>query len=356
MYQSTLPNPELHRFPVPPELDGADFVDLAGQARGRLNGAAGLIPVERSETLSYGDNDVFLYRADMFPGGNFKFLSATTTAAERMEAGHTDLTFATAGSYGVAMAIALDRYGGRGTAITPANPNREKRLIMEDLGVKVVEHGDNFDQAAEYARQYAREHGAVNVHPFASRSNLAGTGVIGLELARRFPEMTDLVMQFGGGSLFAGAGSVVRELKPEVRLHAVQVAGCSPLVNALREGEARPVEDISSHIMPSFFARLGGVGVGKTHPMTLGVGSRLADSADTVTSSSVLATMYDIQQEHGVLPEFAGAVGAEKARKLARSRDVSGAVIVAVLTGNHADDYKDGYLARKSHRRREEED
>lgn len=355
MYHRTHPNPELHEFPVPPELEGAGFVDLASQARGRIDGAADLIPLERSETLSYRDNDVYLYRADLFPGGNFKFLSAHATAAELMAGGHADFTFATAGSYGVAMAIALARYGGRGTAITPKNPNREKRKIMEDLGVVVVEHGDNFDQADEYAREYAAEHGATNIHPFAARSNLAGTGVIGLELARRFPGMTDLVLQFGGGSLFGGAGSVMRELKPDVRLHAVQVHGCSPFVNALRTGEDEPVEDLSSHIMPSFFARLGGVGVGRTHPMTLGVGSRLADSADTVTSGSVLATMYDIQQEHGVLPEFAGAVGAERARRLARSGEVAGATIVAVLTGNHADDYPDGWLERKSLARRDEE-
>ncbi|HEX5744468.1 MAG TPA: pyridoxal-phosphate dependent enzyme [Candidatus Saccharimonadales bacterium] len=355
MYHRTHPNPELHEFPMPPELEGVDFVDLASRAHDRLAGAADSIPLERSETLSYGDNEVYLYRADRFPGGNFKFVSATNTAAELIEAGHTDFTFATAGSYGIAMAIALKKYGGRGTAITPSNPNQEKREFMEELGVSVKEYGDNFDQADEYARQYAAEHGATNVHPFASRSNLAGTGAIGLELAERFPGMTDLVLQYGGGSLFGGVGSVVKELRPAVRLHAAQVQGCSPFVNALRDGEARPVEDRSSHIMPSWFARLGGVGVGRTHPFTLGVGSRLADSADTVTSGSVLATMYDVQQEHGVLPELAGAVGAEKARKLARSRNVAGATIVAVLTGNHADDYRQGYLARKSGRRREEE-
>ncbi len=355
MYHRTHPNPELHEFPMPPELEGVNFVDLASRAHDRLEGAADTIPLERSETLSYGDNEVYLYRADLFPGGNFKFVSATNTAAELMEAGHTDFTFGTAGSYGIAMAIALKRYGGRGTAITPNDPNQEKREIMEGLGVHVEEHGDNFDQADEYARQYAEERGATNVHPFASRSNLAGTGAIGLELAKRFPKMTDLVLQYGGGSLFGGVGSVIKELKPEVRLHATQVYGCSPFVNALRDGEARPVEDRSSHIMPSWFARLGGVGVGKAHPFTLGVGSRLADSADTVTSSSVLATMYDVQQEHGVLPELAGAVGAEMARKLARSRDVSGATIVAVLTGNHADEYPGDYLARKSNRRQDEE-
>jgi threonine dehydratase len=272
-----------------------------------------------------------------------------------MEAGRTDFTFATAGSYGIAMALALKRYGGKGTAITPIDPNPDKKAIMEDLGVRVEEHGNNFDQAYGYARRYAEEHGAVNVHPFASLSNLAGTGVIGLELSRRLPGMTDLVLQYGGGSLFGGAGSVMDRLRPDVRLHAAQVHGCSPFVNALRTGEARPVQDRSSHIMPSFFARLGGVGVGRTHPMTLGVGSRLADTAEIVDSGSVLATMHDIQQEHGVLPEFAGAVGAERARRIARSREVAGATIVAVLTGNHADHYVDGYLARKSHRRAAEE-
>jgi threonine dehydratase len=218
-----------------------------------------------------------------------------------------------------------------------------------------LEDCNNFDEANEHARQHAEREGVAYLHPFASRANIAGTGILGLELDEQLPEMTHLAVQFGGGSLESGLGSVMKQLRPEVHVAAVQVRGCSPFVDSVMSGEVWEATDLSSHIMPSFFARLGGVGVGKTHPLTLGVGSRAVDSVDTVTSGSVYATMHDVQQELGVLPEFAGAVGLEMARKLARSHFIEGAKIVAVLTGNHADEYKNSYLERKSSGRRQEE-
>lgn len=358
MYHGPDHNPELHRFPLTREMEGVDFVDLSTQAQMRLDGTgARITPLERSDTLSYGSNSVYIKRADHLPGGCFKFLSAMNAVAELLDEGHDDLVFATAGSYGIGAGYAINTYGGNATAFVPNGSNPQKQEIMRELGVEVVELEDcnNFDEANEHARQHAEREGVAYLHPFASRANIAGTGILGLELDEQLPDMTHLAVQFGGGSLESGLGSVVKQLRPDVHVAAVQVFGCSPFVDSVRSGEVREAADLSSHIMPSFFARLGGVGVGRTHPLTLGVGSRAVDSVDTVTSGSVYATMHDVQQEHGVLPEFAGAVGLEMARKLARSRLIEGANIVAVLTGNHADEYRNNYLERKSSRRRQEE-
>lgn len=359
MYHAPDRNPDIHQFPLAPGLEGLDFVDLSTMAQERLQGVGAVVtPLQRSEVLSHGDNDVFIKRADELPGGCFKFLSAMNSVAELRAEGHEDLVVATAGSYGIGVGYAIRAYGGRARAFVPQGSNPEKQEIMRSLGVDVVELEDrhNFDDANDYAQRYAESEGATYMHPFASIGNIAGTGVLGLELDEHAPDMTHLAIQFGGGSLESGLGSVVKSLRPDVHVAAVQVHGCSPFVDSVRSGEVRVAEDISTHIMASWFQRLGGVGVGKTHPLTLGIGSRAADSVDTVPSGSVMATMYDVQQEIGVLPEFAGAVGLEMARKLAHSPRLEGAKIVAVLTGNHADDYRDGYLEGMSRRRRADED
>lgn len=312
--------------------------------------------LERSDTLSHGTNEVFIKRTDLLPGGGFKFLSAMTYVAMLREAGFDgDFVVPTAGTYGVAMGHATVKYGGGATAVTPVGSNAEKQRIMQDMGVEVVEHGDNFDEANQYALGYADRHGARYVHPFASIGNLAGTGVLGLELADDLPDMTHAVSPYGGGSLNGGLGLVLQDLMPEVHLRTVQVRGCAPFVDSIRSGEVREAEDQSSHIMRSYFARLGGVGVGRTHPLTLGVGSRVTDSVDVVRNDYVYATMHDVKDEHGVLPEFAGAVSLEGARRLAREGGLENAVIVAFLTGSHANDYPDGYLAGMSGRRRDDE-
>jgi threonine dehydratase len=336
-------------------LEGADLIASAMEARERLSDLADSTPLEASETLSYGSNRVLVKRADHLPGGCFKFLSAVNAVAGLREEGYEDFYVPTAGSYGIGVGHAVQIHGGRARAVMPEGANPEKRQLMGEMGVEVLEYGDNFDQADAYARQLAEESDGKYLHPFASTRNLAATGVLGLELGEQSPDMTHLALQVGGGSLFGGAGPVIKGLRPDVQLGAFQVTGCSPFVDSLRSGEVREARDVSSHIMPSWFAKLGGVGVGKTHPLTLGVGSRAADFADTVSSADVYATMHDFRQEHGVLPEFAAAVGLEGARKLARSRSLSGATIVAVLTGNHADSYREGYLESMSGRRQKDE-
>lgn len=354
MYRSEL-NPRLHQFPLTSEVEGADLIALASEARERLSDLAEPTPLEPSETLSYGSNQVLVKRADKLPGGCFKFLSAMNAVAGLREAGLEDFYVPTAGSYGIGVGHAVQTYGGRARAVMPVGSNPKKQQLMRELGVEVLEHGDNFDQADGHARRLAEENDGEYLHPFASVRNLAATGLLGEELSEQSPDMTHLVLQVGGGSLFGGAGAVVKELRPDVQIGALQVTGCSPFVDSLRSGEIREAHDVSSHLMPSWFARLGGVGVGRTHPLTLGIGSRTADFADTLSGSDVYATMHDFRHEHDVLPEFAAAVGLEGARRLARSRSLSGSTIVAVLTGNHADSYRDGYLESMSRRRQKDE-
>jgi threonine dehydratase len=349
------PTQELHVFPVAPELEGVDFVDLSRRAQDRFAGKVAVTPLERSETLSYGDNSVFIKRADQLPGGCFKFLSASTAVAELTDEGHEEFAFATAGSYGIAAGHAINTYGGQGTGFVPIGTNKEKQQAMRDLGIDVIEYDGNFDETNEYARQYAEERGIKYLHPYASLANIAGTGILGLELDDQCPGMTYLVSQFGGGSLSGGLGSVIKQLRPDVRFDVVQVAGCSPFVDSVLSGTVQEAVDISTITSKSYFSKLGGVGVGKTDPMTLGISSRIVDSVDTVRIDRVYATMHDVQEDHGVLPEFAAAVSLERARKLARSHDVAGATIVAVLTGACPDEYPVGYLEGMSGRRQQDE-
>ncbi|HEY5442350.1 MAG TPA: pyridoxal-phosphate dependent enzyme, partial [Candidatus Saccharimonadales bacterium] len=234
------------------------------------------------------------------------------------------------------------------------NGSPVKQREMQELGVRVINWGQNFDETPFAAHLYARSQGARFVHPYASMADVAATGILGLEIARRYPETTDVVTQVGGSSLHSGVSSVVSKLLPGTRFTLGQTAGCSPYVDTLLSGEVQTATDIRRGGR-SYFSKLGGVGVGKIHPFTLGIGSQHVDAAHRVYPDHVYATMHDYREEHGVLPEFAAAVGLETARELARTSGVRGARIIAILTGNRAEDYPPSYLESLSDRRREEE-
>lgn len=350
MTNQELTNQTLHRFPLLSETEALDFTALAEAARDRLAHHVGVTTLEYSPVLSHRDNSVYVKRADELDGGNFKSHSAKSAVADLVESGHEDFSLATAGSYGIGVAYAVQLFGGRPIAFVPKDSNRKKQTMMLDMGVDVREYGANFDEALEEARGYAAAHKITLLHPFADVRNFAGTGIIGLELLDQCPDMDYLVTQFGGGSLTCGVGGVVKQQMPDVELVVAQAAACAPFVKAVETGDTEPVPDPMKWGR-SYFNSLGGVGVGKTDPMTLGLGSHLADKTLRIQLNEVYATMYDFQQEHGVLPEAAAAHGLEAARQLARTPGLEGATIVAILTGANPDDYPDGYLAAASRRR-----
>jgi threonine dehydratase len=355
MLNQLSPSQELHEFPLPAELSSIDSIHLlAKQARSRFAGETILTRLEESEVLSYGTNRVLVLRADELPGHCFKYLSAMNSVADLVENGHREFTFATAGSYGIGVGHAINTYGGEATAFVPVGASPAKQSTMRELGVTVEEYGSNVDEALEHASRYAEQQQVKLLHPYASLANLGGTGILGEDIAKKCPDVTDLVLQLGGGSLAGGVAPVVKKYRPGSRITVVQAEGCSPFVDSMRSGEVQESKDVWRR-GGSYFSRLGGVGVGRTDPLTLGVVSRVVDAVGTVRIDHVYATMYDYEQAHGVQPEFAAAVGLSAARDLARTRGVEEATIVAVFTGANPDTYRPNYLERMSSRRHEEE-
>lgn len=352
MTSTQLATPEIHQFPLTPELIDIDMIRLAERARDRFMGELATTDLEYSPVLSYGDNEVYIKRVDKLPGGNFKYLSAMTAVADLLESGHIEFTLATAGSYGMGVGHAVKTYGGIVTAFMPEGSNPSKRVAMEKMGVDVREYGDNFDESLEEARRFAAARDITLLHPFANLSNFAGTGIIGLELLNQVPEMTHFVGPFGGGSLICGTGGVIKQERPDVELVVAQAAACDPFLRSVESGRTEEVVD-PMRFGQSFFKSLGGVGVGKTDPMTLGLGSSLMNKAQRVGIDDVLGTMYDFEQGHGVLPEAAAGHSLEAARQLARTPSLEGATIVTPLTGSNPDEYKEGYLLAMSRRRAE---
>ena len=66
---------------------------------------------------------------------------------------------ATRGNHGQSIAFAAGRHGLRCTIVVPHGNSREKNAAMRALGVELVEHGADFQQAREHAAVLAEERG-----------------------------------------------------------------------------------------------------------------------------------------------------------------------------------------------------
>jgi threonine dehydratase len=203
-------------------------------------------------------------------------------------------------------------------------------------------HGRNFNAAHEYAKTRARELDRTYLHPFANPWTIAGQATIGRELVEQAPDMTTLVLPVGGGSLLAGAASVVRQHLPDVRIVAAQVERCTAYVDSLRMARRQVATDVDT--------RFGGLAVSRTNPLTLALGSRLVDQVIVLDSRLVYETV-DIYKEHeGVLLDETGATGVAATRYLASLATNGDEKFVTVATGANPDPDLKNYAAAVARR------
>jgi threonine dehydratase len=95
--------------------------------------------------------------------------------------------------------------------------------------------------------RYLREHGWRDepyafIHPWTNRDLMIGHGTMGLEIIADCPDVRTVYIPVGGGGLLGGVGSALKALKPDVRLVAVEPAGCPALYASVRAGEPETVE------------------------------------------------------------------------------------------------------------------
>src|SRR5690606_35656426 len=87
-----------------------------------------------------------------------------------------------------------------------------------------IQHGAIFDEAYEYALQMSKDKNLVFIPPFADPHIIAGQGTIGLELLEQLQDVDTIVVSVGGGGLISGIATVVKALKPNIKIVGVQAA------------------------------------------------------------------------------------------------------------------------------------
>jgi threonine dehydratase len=110
------------------------------------------------------------------------------------------------------------------TVVMPRSAPRIKATRCHALGAHVILHGATFEEAEQQARSLAATHGFAFVHPFNDAHVIAGQGTLALEVLFAEPDIDAIVLPVGGGGLLAGVATVVKALRPEVQVIAVEPA------------------------------------------------------------------------------------------------------------------------------------
>jgi threonine dehydratase len=237
------------------------------------------------------------------------------------------LVTVSAGNHAAAVAWAARIAGCSAVVVMPTAAPRSKIEAVRGYGAEIVLHPDRatlFDRL----REVQRERGLTFVHPFDDPVVLAGAGTTGLEIVEDAAELDAIVVAVGGGGLLGGVASAIRQVRPRVRIVAVELEAGPGLAPALAAGKPVPVtrpDTLADGMTPPFVGAL-----------PLEIAREAVDEIVGVSEDEIREGMRLLLTRAKLYVEGAGAaaVAALVARRVALP---AGARVVAIVSGGNVD-------------------
>jgi threonine dehydratase len=273
-------------------------VEQVTAARENIRGIAVRTPLLKLNVEVPGVK-IFLKLENLQPLGSFKIRPALNVLksldADRLRQG---VVTASAGNFGQGLAFAARQYGVPATVVVPDGAAETKVSALNELGAKVLRR--SFDEwwAILTSRCCPGEKGLF-IHPVAEAGVLAGNATVGAEILEDLPDCDAVAVPFGGGGLLCGIGSVMRRLRPAVRMIAVESEAARPAAAALQAG--RPVR------VPHLQSFVDGMGSAEVLAEMWPLLRQTADQAACASFGQIAAAIRILAGRHHVVAEAAGA-------------------------------------------------
>ena len=300
-------------------------------ARENIRGTAIRTPLVKLSAAVPGAN-IYLKLENLQPWGSFKIRPAINVLKTRdaRQLQHGVLT-ASSGNFGQGLAFAAREAGVRATVVVPDGAAQTKVNALIELGAKVIRLPFDEWWTVLAGRSCGGESG-VFIHPVAEQAVLAGNATIGAEILEDLPDCDAVVAPFGGGGLICGTGSVMRRLRPAVRMIVAESEAAQPAAAALRCGRPVRVPHLSS-----FVDGMGSTSVlAEMWPLLRDI----ADQSLCASFAQIADAMRFLAVRHHVIVEAAGAASVAAAT----SGQAGTGNIVCIISGGNIDAAKFGAI------------
>ncbi|HZD74565.1 MAG TPA: pyridoxal-phosphate dependent enzyme [Actinomycetota bacterium] len=306
-------------------MTGAPDLARIDAARDRT---AGIVRRTPTLPLELGGQTLWLKLELLQPIASFKLRgAAAAVTAAPPEATKAGLLTASAGNMAQGAAWMARHLGVPCSVVVPSTAPAAKLRRIAELGADTIPVSFDRWWQTFVDRTYPGMQDRFFVHPFLDTEVMAGNGVIARELAEDLPAGVEaLLVPWGGGGLACGIAAGLRELRPEVRVHAVEVEGAAPLAASLAAGEV-----VSIDYQPSF---VDGIGSKTVFPEMLDLARELLAGSLVVPVAAVAGAVRALAEDARVVAEGAGAAGVAAASLLDASQ------VACVVSGGNIDSAK----------------
>ena len=280
--------------------------------------------------------EVYLKREDLQDVRSYKIRGAYYNISKLTEDEKAaGVVAASAGNHAQGVAYACRSMGIDGKIFVPKRTPKQKRdriLVHGGDSVELVLVGNNFDEAAEAARQDAQARGATIVEPFNARNTVIGQGTVAAEVVTQLSalgkSLDNILVPVGGGGLIAGITAYLADMSPRTAIVGLEPAGAASLGAALEAGEPVTLSEVDPFVDGAAVKRIGDINYtvieenqGRIH---------IAD----VDEGAVCTNMLDLYQNEGIIAEPAGALSVAG---LAEVNLAPGSTVVCVISGGNND-------------------
>ena len=303
-----------------------ELADVRAAAAG-LAGVANRTPVLTSRTLDGMVGASVHVKAECFQrGGSFKFRGAYTKIASLdAEARSRGVLAYSSGNHAQAVAIAARLLDSHATILMPEDAPTAKVDATRGYGAEIVTYDRWGESREEIGTRLALEKGLELVRPYDDPLVMAGQGTTALELLEDVPELDLLVAPVGGGGLIAGCSTVVKALRPDVRVVGVEPDTGDDTRRSLAAGKRvhggvpRTIAD--------------GLQTAEPGELTFEVNRLRVDEVVTASDAEILDAMAFLFDRLKIVTEPSGAIGV--AALLAGRIAANGGRVGVVVSGGN---------------------
>jgi len=123
-----------------------------------------------------------------------------------------------AGNHAQAVSYHSTRLGIDGVIVMPTTTPHVKVKKTADFGGRVVQSGESFAEAYEFARKMCDYEGRTFIHAFDDPQIVAGAGTVAIEMIEQNPFLDAIVVPVGGGGLIAGMSLFIKSVNPRIKV------------------------------------------------------------------------------------------------------------------------------------------
>ena len=302
----------------------------------------GMTPLMKAPRLGahIGASNLYIKNdAVCLPTLSFKDRVVAVALANAQTFGFDTVGCSSTGNLANAVASHAARLGLKAIILVPADLEPAKILNTQVYGATLVRVEGSYDHVNRLSSQIAERYNwgfvNVNLRPYYAE----GSKTMGFEIAEqlgwRLPD--NLVCPMAGGSLITKIRKAFNELialglveDKQVRFFGAQATGCSPIIQAVKNGT-----DVIEPQRPNTIARSLAIGNPADGAYAARVIRDTGGWAEDVSDVEIVSAMQELAETEGIFTETAGGVTtAVTARLYAHGRIQPDELTVTCITGN----------------------